>query len=222
MEKFSVKDFYKSEIDQIWDEAKIENKELLSRGYAVHDEIIKNTILFIGINPSFSGKNKKRGSYFFNNNDDDEKMHKYFNKFKKISKEIDLPWTHFDLLYFRETNQKYISELLNDKNGIGFIYNQLQLSKKIITNAVPKILVVTNTMFRHFMGLDKDKQKNTGVWMDFDFEFDDNLGTYKIIDSELDGVPVFFISMLTGQRALDNGSFKRLVWHINFVLKKIN
>ena len=83
MEKFSVKDFYKSEIDQIWDEAKIENKELLSRGYAVHDEIIKNTILFIGINPSFSGKNKKRGSYFFNNNDDDEKMHKYFNKFKK-------------------------------------------------------------------------------------------------------------------------------------------
>jgi len=38
----------------------------------------------------------------------------------------------------------------------------------------------------------------------------------------LKNVPIFFTSMLTGQRALDNGSFERLIWHINFVLGKIS
>ena len=44
--------------------------------------------------------------------------------------------------------------------------------------------------------------------MGFDFIFDEKLGTHKIVNnSELENTPVFFTSMLTGQRALDNGSF---------------
>lgn len=221
MEKINIKELYKNEIDEIWNDAKIDNAELIKRGYVVHEEVIKNAILFIGINPSFSGKNLTLGSHFVNNEKND-KIYKYFKKFIKISDKVQLPWTHLDLLYFRETRQKYIWELLNEKNGVDFVYKQLQLSKEMILKAEPKIIVVSNAMAKHFMGFDKDKVKNTGVWMDFDFSFDDDLGTYRITNTEFKGVPVFFTSMLTGQRALDNGSFERLVWHINFVLKKLN
>ena len=48
--------------------------------------------------------------------------------------------------------------------------------------------------------------------------FDDKIGTYKITLNEK-SVPVFFSSMLTGQRALDKGSFERLKWHVKNVIK---
>ena len=78
-------------------------------------------------------------------------------------------------------------------------------------------------MARHFTGFEKNQEQTQGVWMGFDFVFDEKLGTHKIVNnSDLDNTPVFFTSMLTGQRALDKGSFERLNWHINFVLNQIN
>ena len=132
-------------------------------------------------------------------------------------------WTHFDLLYFRETNQKYINKLLNKPNGVDFVFKQLEISKKVIYDANPKILIISNTMARHFMGFEKNQENTLGVWMGFDFEFDQKLGTYRIVnDLKLNNTPVFFTSMLSGQRALDNGSFERLIWHLNFVLNLLN
>ena len=49
-------------------------------------------------------------------------------------------------------------------------------------------------------------------------EFDDTIGTYRIINNpDFKDTIVFFSGMLTGQRALDNGSFERLKWHLNKV-----
>ena len=122
IEKISIKELYKNEIEKIWNNAKIDNTELIDRGYVVHDEIIKNAILFIGINPSFPKKNPTSGNHFVNH-DKNEKLYAYFKKFQKISDKIKQQWTHLDLLYFRETNQKYIWEVLlqNKKNEIGFM-----------------------------------------------------------------------------------------------------
>ena len=54
--------------------------------------------------------------------------------------------------------------------------------------------------------------------MNFEFEFDDTIGTYRIINNpDFKDTIVFFSGMLTGQRALDNGSFERLKWHLNKV-----
>ena len=56
-----------------------------------------------------------------------------------------------------------------------------------------------------------------------EFTFDNNLGTYRIVNHpNLNDTPIFFTSMLTGQRALDLGSYERLVWHIGFVLDELN
>jgi hypothetical protein len=35
----------------------------------------------------------------------------------------------------------------------------------------------------------------------------------------LENIPIFFTSMLTGQRALDKGSYARLIWHIKYALR---
>ncbi|SEO94117.1 hypothetical protein SAMN05444671_3949 [Flavobacterium sp. CF108] len=194
--------------------------EVLQRGYAIHDRIKKGSILFLGINPSFSG-NPKSMSHFINI-DENQKNHPYFNRFKDISLKTKLSWTHYDLYFFRETRQNFILKLLKDAVGSDFLFKQLAVSKKVILDAQPKIIVVSNALSRHFLGFDKNKEKNTGVWMDFDFVFDQEIGTYRITNTELKNVPVFFTSMLTDQRALDNGSYERLIWHIKFVLSKLN
>lgn len=180
--------------------------------------------MFIGINPSFNETNTEINQEFYNV-EQAGKSHQYFNKFKEISNYLDHHWAHFDLLFFRETNQNYINNLLKLDNNIGvdFIFRQLEISKQVLILAKPKVLIVSNTMSRHFLGFDKNEAENKGVWMAFDFVFDEKFGTHKIINNkELENTPVFFTSMLTGQRALDKGSRERLMWHIRFVLNQKN
>lgn len=216
MEVLSVKKEYQKEIDNIWNDAKYKDhdiiKDVMERGYGVHDEIIKDTILFISINPSFSGENLKKESYFINI-EQEGKTFPYFKKFIEIAKEVNTKWSHFDLLFFRETSQKYVDFILKHEIGVKFIAKQLEISKNIIALARPKIIVVSNTKSRYFM---KSKKKNgVGTTMGYEFLFDEKIGTHVIInDPVLNGVPVFFTSMLTGQRALDNESYQRLICHI--------
>lgn len=44
-------------------------------------------------------------------------------------------------------------------------------------------------------------------------EYDLESGYHNLVLGSLK-IPLFFSGMLTGQRALDNGSFERLKWHI--------
>lgn len=43
--------------------------------------------------------------------------------------------------------------------------------------------------------------------------FDPQVG-HNYYDIDGNAIPIFFASMLTGQRALDNYSFERLQWHL--------
>lgn len=89
---------------------------------------------------------------------------------------------------------------------------QLKISIAIIEKSKPKVIIVSNAYARDL--LIGEYQIRT--------VFDKNIGTHKIVNNyDLEGTPVFFTSMLTGQRALDNGSYDRLVWHINYVLEKM-
>jgi hypothetical protein len=103
----------------------------------------------------------------------------------------------------------------NAENNREFFKKQLAISKDIIEEAIPRIVVVNNTFARDLMLGTRGEEKL------FEFEFSDVLGTHKIVNNKALGeIPVFFTSMLTGQRALDNGSFERLGWHIKFVRDK--
>jgi hypothetical protein len=203
---------------------------LLGRGFVFEfDENQKDIdILFVGINPSYGG-DKSEGKFYSKK---DVETLNYFRPFNNIIKELDdkridfknLTWSHLDMLVFRETQQSFIkNQLLKTEEGIQFIDKQLIISKQILEYLNPKIIVVSNTAARHFLGRDKyaKKGKEFGVWMGYDFEFDYNLGTDKIINNSNINPYVFFTSMLSGQRALDNGSKQRLIWHIDNVLNKI-
>lgn len=183
-------------------------------------EIPKSSILFIGLNPSLSESERIRlmesnvKIEFYKHNSEKENNHKYFHKFIDIAEQTNQTWGHFDLLYIRETKQDNIAKLIGDKRGIDFIYKQIVISKlvleKVIEEAKPKLFIVNNTLSRKFLG--KDKINNNNVWMDLDFVWDNNIGTYRYKN-----IPFYFTSMLTGQRALDLGSYERLIWQIKLV-----
>jgi hypothetical protein len=211
---------------EIIDEVKNEITDLVSlerfasfhNSYAFNSKIVKNGLLFIGINPSNS---KEDDTTVFDSKsietyslDQGRDIHKYFKKFVDISEHCKIPWTHIDLLFYKETNQKNGENLVGKTNGAAYIWEQLQLSHKLIQAAQPRCIIANNSFARTLMGFDK-VEKNGVVeneWLGYDFVWDDNIGTYRF-----NGVPVFFSSMLTGSRALDRGSYARLKWHINKV-----
>ncbi len=93
---------------------------------------------------------------------------------------------------------------------------QYLISKDIIELATPRIIVVNNAYARKWM-----TEKDFNIHC-YESKFDDNIGTHRIVKNDkLNGTPVFFTSMLTGQRALDLGSYERLKWHLKFVLNDI-
>ncbi|WP_272151120.1 hypothetical protein [Tenacibaculum aiptasiae] len=206
---------YKEQLEKIFkNEEDYSEIDVFSRGYGIHKSIILNSILFVGINPSFSGNDP--GSYFIHLNQDGQNPGKggetypYFKKFVEIAKLFNLQWSHQDVLFLRETKQANVGKIHKQKNGDKFIEEQLKISKEIIIKSKPKVIVISNTQARYYMKGE----------MGFKFEFDPNLGTRKIVSPpELKDTPVFFTSMLTGQRALDLGSYERLIWHIGSVLK---
>jgi hypothetical protein len=209
--KFSVEKEFGNEIRKIWDKAKYDSIESKNRGFAVQDDIEYNSLMFIGINPSYNGI---PGNLFYENSHGE--THKYFKKFIEISFEVGLNWSHLDLLFLRETNQKEVKSLGENSLGHIFYDEQLKISKKIIETTKPKIIVVNNTFARDLL------HSQSFTTPKYDFEFDQKIGTERIVNNEiLNGVPIFFTSMLTGQRALDLGSYKRLIWHIKHVMKMI-
>jgi hypothetical protein len=225
MQQFSTKEKFETDINNIWDNPKYADVPFRQYGYAIQDEIITNALLFIGLNPSRGDEHEMR--FFYNNEQQGRTVHKYFLKFQDISESVNMPWAHFDLLFVRETNQANIPMLFHAQNGTDFVLDQLRLAEKVIEMAKPKIIVVNNTMARWFLGKDRhfDPKMNReeGVWLGWHFEFDHKIGTYRIVNHpKLSGVPIFFTSMLTGQRALDRGSYERLIWHIQFVMQAKN
>jgi len=216
MHELNIESNFKDEIDKIWDASKFSDEsivKIIKNGYCAPTSVAKNALLFVGINPSLRKRDKKtRGERKFYTRNDIE-GDPYFNKFIELEEKTKLHWTHIDLLFIRETKQESVEKMWDVSISREFLMAQLSISKRIIELAEPKIIVVSNAFARDLLG-EKGKL--------FEFDFDNTLGTHKIVKHEtLSGIPVFFTSMLTGQRALDKGSFERLAWHINFVREHI-
>lgn len=200
--------------------------ELLQRGLLFqYDKEIKHpNLLFVGINPSFDKKIPFIEDSYSKEN---AKTISYFKAFHRVEEQLknqysqEVTWTHLDLCVFRETKQSTIMDELIKKDGAAdFIYQQLLVSDKLLKQIQPEIIIVSNTLARKFLGFDADNGND--VWLGYEFEFDDQIGTQRIVSpSVLKNTPVFFTSMLSGQRTLDIGSKQRLVWHINEVLNSL-
>jgi hypothetical protein len=188
-----------------------------------------HTLLFIGLNPSFSERgftkvlrgtkykdilNSLHGYFDFESIDKDKietltgieqefrNKHPYFKKCGDLSSSLKLEWEHIDLLVFRETNQKEVVKLI--KGNAEFVEEQIKLALTIINNIMPEIMLIQNAYVSKLL------QKR------LDLKFMKNMGTYCYKHMKSD-IPVFLSGMLTGGRALDNGSYERLKWHMQYV-----
>lgn len=216
-----IKENFDKEIFEIWESIKNVKhlKKYYESGYCLPETILKNSTIILGINPSYNEnhftENQIANYYQNNHNLQEEKSIPFFERMKTLMGK-NKNWQHFDLLFLRETSQNTISEIIKTKEGIDFIYKQLMISKKIIEEINPNCLIVANTLCRYFLGFEKTAKNH--IWMNFDFDFNENLGTHYILNQNK--TPVFFTSILSGKSALDKGSFRRLQWHISFVLKQ--
>ena len=237
MEKFSTRSEYKEQLDKLWNDAISNGIPMADRGYSVQDEINFGSLLFVGLNPAYKNDThviENEVGVIYNN----EAVVKlpYFTKFPALASAANLNWHHIDLFFVRETNQNIFKSLFfnNDQRVKPFLIEQLSISKEIKVRSKPKIIVVVNAFAGEMFGPPKntEPQKNTKSPTNnifgnriplFTLEFDNVIGTYRIkAPHSLENTPVFLSGMLTGQRALDNGSLKRLEWHIRFVLEKMN
>ncbi|MEO1053482.1 MAG: hypothetical protein AAFX87_22800 [Bacteroidota bacterium] len=192
------------------------------------DSVPTQGIIFIGINPSLSSEDRDHLSSqpvkeieFYSITPTQEPGHPYFKKFYEIANKSEVKlWGHLDLLYIRETQQDKVLSLIKTSEGLDFIYRQLMVTKKVIDRLLkseePIIFVVADTLARRFLGKQHDKGTNLDEWIGYDFQPNEDLGTYKLGKHHF-----FFTSILTGQRALDLGSYERLIWHIKFVKDKL-
>lgn len=174
--------------------------EILERDLDPGSLLIKDTILFIGMNPSYQKSGSTPDGY-----------QRYFNRIEKITTSVNqalnttYPFAHQDLFFVKHTSQ---AEVLEMKKVLqDFFDAQLTVSKGLIEMAKPVLIVVANASASSiFKGLFGNQQWNN------------DLGAYlmRMGDSY---VPVLYTGMITGQRALDNGSYESLIWHICFILK---
>jgi hypothetical protein len=199
-----------ADIDKLWDNPK--SPESKKAGYAVPARVEQEALLFIGINPSLRDKDKQtKGKRFFYHLDEkksSDKIDPYFKKMAVLAEKNSMAFAHIDLLFVREKSQKVVEKMWKEQKDKQFFDAQLAISKRMIVRAKPRIIVVSNAFAGKLLLEEKF----------FECLFDARLGTHKTLQSEaLGDTPVFFTSMLSGQRALDNGSFDRLSWHIGFV-----
>lgn len=219
------------EILNLWKQEKISNLVPL-----LYPELNTHSLLSIGFNPSFSEKGIKsnikgtkydmktkdiRDYYSYDKNSHEiisrEKIeilkgieleskikYKFFNKLKELANELNLPWEHIDLLYMRHTKQKEIEKLFKTEKNI--IDKQIDITLSLIQKLDPEIIIIQNAFVSKILH------------NPLELKWNPQIGTYLYMDK----IPVFLSGMLSGQRALDLGSFERLKWHMKFALKKLN
>jgi len=226
----NVEKTYHAEIVKIWKKVEKEPtfKKIFDYGAFAQDTLNENGILFLGVGASFDEEKKKtckiKGQVQYETEKgrvgkDDKKGYAYYQPMIYIAKETGFGgnWSNIDITLFRETSQKKLLPFF--KKFPDIMKAQLDLAKRMIIDARPKIIIASNALVRDVLINNREKSK---VESDFVFNFSDEYGT-QIIKSpgELEGTPIFFTSMLSGAGALDNGSFDRLIWHIKYVKEKL-
>ena len=110
-----AKMLFESKLINIWAEATKLQIPYADRGFRFPTNLVTDSILFIGINPSYNiGVSHKAyyNSFYSLNQQGDN--HRYFKKFEDIAKHTANNWTHIDLFFYQETAQKDLQKKESD------------------------------------------------------------------------------------------------------------
>ncbi len=224
LSEYNVEKLYKEKLDRIWMKASCSQyHSIIKRGYAIEKKVAEESILFISLNPSFSlsdtawnnGDSASSVFYDIPLKGGTKNINSFFSAilafYDSISSPKLPPLAHHDLLFIRETKQETVNAMIKDPNLKSFIGDQVDISKEIIYNSNPKMVVFLNARARDLF---KSGIKTEGM------KFDSRIGAF-IYDLNGRKTPFLFSGMLSGQRALDVGSRESLKWHIEYILRKI-
>ena len=163
----------------------------------------------MGINPSLDESFEAHCERKVRESENGVYRHPYFTKPKKLNEEIGISsFSHVDMFSVRLRPQHVVQDIVKDPASQGFVEEQLKLFRMIVDGASPRAIVVINALASDLIR----KGRALGA-----LDYDEELGVamYKIGEKR---VPVFYSGMLSGAHAIDNGSFDRLIWHIQYVL----
>ena len=185
---------YYDEVLALWQE--YTGEEFCAQPPIMPTSGLKNSLLFVGLNPSFT----KGDDTPYTLSQDNRGGHPYFATISRMAERIGMPWSHLDLLCIRETDQRRIRILLRSDKGCTFIQKQIDITLRMINALNPAAIVICNALACRLL----DER------MHLSDQFDEQIGTPQIHN-----IPWDLCGMLSGQRALDKGSRERLIWHIS-------
>lgn len=137
---------------------------------------------------------------------------------QSVSRDLrqDIPFAHHDIYCVRNTSQ---AEVLKMRDALPeFFRIQATLTKEVILHARPRMVVVCNAeACRTFQS-----EAMYDMFRHPSHQWDEQLGTdWLPVEGTGRLTPVLFTGMLSGQRALDNGSYFSLAWHIRHILRSL-
>ena len=211
-------------IDHFDEVKKFNNEKILWP--VLSQEFNKNSILFLGINPSGDSDHAK-DRFLIKNKDDirdndkirelidmekkniwDNGYSKYFKPFQKISNQLKISFDHFDLYFFRMRSSKKYFQLLEENKESQFFKKQLNLSlNTIVHNITPKVIFVAN----------KEASDIFIKRFSSEIKFNELEGFY-VLSINNHKIPVFFSGMISSARSIDNYTLDRIIWHIKKAL----
>lgn len=237
-------------LDDIWAEAKRrvvnpEDRIIIDRGYCIEEELPKDGILFLGMNPSYSNGdqsyiNKDEGTYGATYKLRDIKdvslgLHenelinkKYWkpivdaavriiqeNTLKKEDIERELKFCHHDLFFVRETSQNKVLAL--KANCRDFFTEQWKYSKGIIEKASPKIIIVINGGAGNLIREELGSDF-FGFIPGASWNEECGVDIVKIGERE---VPIIFTGMLSSTGRINKGTETTLFWNIRHIARQL-
>lgn len=147
-------------LEKIWSE--YFNDDIKSIAPLFQEEMIKNSVTFLSLNPSLRPNNDavldfKPQTYPIIDYKKDIRAEKipFFYKFYEIGENVKQPWTLLDLLYERDSVQsnlelKYNPKTISEKDK-KFLQSQIKLTFEILENLNPKVVVVSNSWTEKFI-----------------------------------------------------------------------
>lgn len=236
-----------TQIEKLWMEyEKDERTELAPLFY---NEFKREGLLFVGCNPSFPEgalATRLRRKFpevpelrsFFNwsnvrdnraiidellkievdvRGSNEQKHYRYFTPLIDMAKDVGFEgkWEHVDVFLIRHTSQGEFKKKIEINGKLNeFGQKQLDIFKSVLSAIDPKIIVVSNAYVSELM-------KRKECFGD-KLELDSDRGWHNLSLEKNNPTPIFFSSMISGQRALDVESRRRLTWHIKKAHEYLN
>lgn len=224
-----------SKIVSLWNSHFKNNSEVYAPMF--YDDLKSGGLLFVGMNPSFSErgfrtilkgteyedidpvsffkwKNISSNPKFIDDcikveNYAYEKYRQFFARPIEIAKELGLEWQHIDLFLYKETSQSdFKRRIMNGDKLNEFALDQVTLFEEVLVTVNPKCIIVANAFGSQLL---REHIKS-------DLEWDASRGFHWFSKGDKK-IPIFFSSMLSGQRALDRWSYERLKWCVGEAVK---